>query len=121
MYSVYLGDRIVGSVELVRRGLYYNFSGNFRLPKNSIYRITVSDGEHNVDLGICVPCAGGFELKKTVPVKHFAGKSFSFRAELNSRTQEFIPVSEDKQIECLTNLRNAKFALCDGTAGIVFS
>ena len=63
------GDRLVGRVRAERQGLYYLFRCRCRLSGEAAFRLLVSCGEKQEDLGILVPMEGGFGLDTRRPVK----------------------------------------------------
>ena len=83
MFEIYMGTKAVGTARVSREGLYYRFDCTCKPPDSSLYRIWVTDGTGETDLGICVPDGGVYTLTKRLPVKGFRGETFSFSLRRN--------------------------------------
>lgn len=77
-YDVKFENRTVGSVSVVREGLYYRFSCQCNLTNAAVYRLVVSCNGRTTDIGICVPQVGGFGLQKRIPVKRVGEDRMQF-------------------------------------------
>ena len=66
-YEIRLGSSSVGCVTVERQGLYYRFHCQCNL--KGMYRLVVSCGGKQEDLGTLIPSGGVFGLEKRIPVK----------------------------------------------------
>ncbi len=119
MYEIIGSDIVVGTAQVKKEGLYYRFICNCTPPDKAIYRIYVSDGVNQWDLGICVPEDDGFVLKTRVPAKFFKIDNFSFSLIPVKSNQTLTPVETDKPFEELEKLKTARFLVENGQPGIV--
>ena len=119
-YSVSLGDRPVGKVEVRRKGLYYHFHCRCRLPEDSISRLCVSCGEERESLGILAPLDGGFGLDTKLPAKRFGpGKPvFSIMPNKQKSFGSFAPVYPEEPFSYMADLKRGYLSRQNGELGI---
>ena len=121
--NVSLDQRVVGTVEMQKKGLYYQLCCRCKLPAGKIYRLKAVCEHNTVDLGICVPFEDDFGVDKSVPVKCFDTKIVSFYLFANSgETNDiFIPLETEKPFSNLQNIMDAKFERRDGVPGLLLT
>ena len=68
-YSVTVCGKPAGTVKVLRKGLYYYFSCRCCLPGDIIYRLVVSCGTLQENLGILIPKDCGFGIDTKLSVK----------------------------------------------------
>ena len=125
MYEIVFGEKTVGKAVVTKEGLYYKISCLCKPPDKKLYRISVSDGIAEKDLGICVPDGTGFTLRASVPVKHLKGDSLLFtmvphdRKSTESEKQVGVPVQTGGAFHQLDKLQNARLRLINGQTVIV--
>ena len=117
MYQVYFGKIVVGTVQLIRNGLYYRVKCCCRFPQLGRYRIYAVSKNSKIDLGLCVPIDSGFGFNTSVKAKLFDSDEIRFEALLDEST--FIPVEMDQPFSFLTVLQHCRFAIYNGKAGII--
>lgn len=110
--------KAVGRARVRREGLYYCFS--CRCAGSGIFRIRVSRGGKEENLGIPLPENGGFVLETRLPVSRFPAGKFRFFVE-EQRREYFVPVVPGQPFDRLEQLKNARYAERDGIAGVMIS
>ena len=107
----------MGHARIQKEGLFYKFVCSCTPPDGSVYRISVSDGEHRRDLGICVPQGDVFTLIARVPCKCLNGESLQF--ELTDKKITAIPVRSGEPFAHLDQLETARFHEENGQTEII--
>ena len=120
MYSVYLGDNIVGKAQMLRKGLYYEIICRCSFEEVGHSRIYLAWDASQLDLGICAPFEGGFGFRTMVPAKTVGEGQLHFYATKQSTDRIFVAVYPDKPFSQLHRLRSARFALKNGQPGLIF-
>lgn len=120
-YDVLLGDQAIGKVHVGREGLYYRFSCRCELSGEVIYKLTVSCGEHEENLGILVPMGPGFGLETKLAAKRLGEGELRFRALPKRAGQqgEFVPVYPDEPFRYIARLKDAYLEKRNGQVGVV--
>ncbi len=125
MFEIYDKENCVGSAQIQQEGMYYRICCTCKIPKDGIHRIIVSDGENEVDLGICVPSGGKFMLTSRIPMKRLKGESRIFQLvkqgerSTNAVEKKEVPVEAGNPFLNLDELENAYFKSDDGNPVIV--
>ncbi len=125
MYEIVFGDKTVGKASVIKEGLYYKISCLCKPPDQKLYRIRVSDGMTEKDLGLCVPEENGFTLRASVPAKYLKGDSLLFtmvphdRKSTELEKQVGVFVQTGGSFSQLDKLRNARLRLINGQTMIV--
>lgn len=117
MYSINFNNEPVGKAQVKQEGLYYIIRCQCVVPDKDIYRIVVSDGENDVDLGICVPDGGRFVLTTRVAMKKLSGKHLKFMLSAN-HTSSF-PVENGETFDGLDKLEAARLQRRNGQLYVV--
>ena len=108
----------MGAANIKKEGLYYIIFCECTLPGEGIYRIVVSDGNSERNLGICVPTGNRFTLCARVPVKGLQEENLKFTlVPKDMRTS--CPVETNKPFEALDQLGSAYLAESRGEASII--
>ena len=120
-YSVLSGDEVIGKVFVQRQGLYYLVHCRCSLTGDVKYKLIASNGENNVDLGLCIPHIDGFGMDTRIPVKRLGEGELTFRLLPRHSKVEgaFIPVSPDEPFSYIRKLQQAHLAQQDGLVGII--
>ena len=119
IYSIQNDKSTVGSAEVYDEGLYYRIVCRCGQVCKHPNRIFVSGCNGTVDLGICLYDESGFYLRTRIPKKRIGGNNLSFYLsgpEKNGTV--FIPLDTDFSFPYLSKLKNARFAVKDGKAGV---
>lgn len=121
LYDIFRGSERIGKAEVTRHGLYYRFRCCCNLTGEVIYRIVVQCADATENLGIPLPCADAFVLDKRIPANRFSTETPMFFAVPRhpKRRDDWIPVKPDEPFSYLDQIRNARFVIRDGTAGVV--
>ena len=122
-YEIRLGSAVVGNAEVEKQGLYYRFSCRCRLTGKTMYRIVVSCGAGQVDLGVCIPMEGQFGVDRKLPCKHFGEgpPSFLLLPKHQCPRGKFVPVYPEEPFAYMSKLKDAFLEIRDGQAGIVIT
>lgn len=115
MFDILFENRVVGTAQVVRKGLYYRITCKCSFSDERHYRITLLCGEVCRDLGVCIP--SGFST--AIPAKSLSEENMRFQAVPDWGTGEFIEVNEAEPFCDLTQLRNARFRIKDGKRGVI--
>ena len=115
MFDILMDTKVVGSAELTKEGLYYRFFCTCKLPDDGIYRVTVSDGNHTKDLGICVPSG----MVTRIQQKYLQGEKLSFSLIPDKADENRIVVNTDTPFEKLDMLDSSHLRIADGRVEIM--
>ena len=120
-YEVVLGGTACGKVQVTRQGLYYRFVCRCRLSGDLLYRLRVSCGEKQEELGVLVPVDGGFGLDKRIPAKRLGEGVPEFRLYTKRDAVEgrFVPIIPEEPFSYIAKLKSAYLVQRDGQAGIL--
>ena len=120
-YPVMVGGKQAGKALVERIGLYYHFSCRCRLSGDSIYRLLVTCGAVQTNLGILVPSDGSFVRETKIPVKHIGeGElSFSLSPTQDIHSGTFVPIYPEEPFAYLAQLKEAFLVRRNGQVGII--
>lgn len=120
-YDVLLGDKPVGKAYVERKGLYYRIRCRCGLSGEVIYKVLVSCGGEQENLGILVPVGEEFGLDTRIPVKRLGEGSLSFRAmpRHSGLRGKFVPISPEEPFRYIARLKDAFLETRNGQIGIV--
>ena len=113
---MYLENEPVGYAAVRREGLYRHICCRCRIGGEGFFRLRMSDGTQEQDLGILVPEGDCFAVDTRV--KGNSG-DLSFRIVKPGREKLFIPVVEGGEFLHLDKLRRAEFEKRNGVCGVV--
>ena len=120
-YSVTVDGSHAGKVVIQKKGLYYHFSCRCCLPGDMLYRLVVSSGGIQENLGILVPKECGFGLDTQLPVKRI-GKgqpTFFLVPKQQSLSGIFIPIKPEEPFAYISRLKRSFLVLQNGESGII--
>jgi len=105
----------------MRQGLYYRFQCRCRVSRESMYRLMVSSGEKQENLGILLPMDGGFGLDTRLASKKLGqGKmSFFLLPGRESSAGNFVPIRPEEPFAYIARLKKAYLVRKNGQAGIL--
>ena len=120
-FAVTLGENPVGKVLVSRRGLYYSFCCRCDLKGDDIYRLAVTCGGVQQNLGVLVPQDGGFALERKVPVKQIGegDMTFTLMTKQSAVSERFVPISPEEPFAYISRLKESFLAVRKGQPGIV--
>ena len=119
MFDIYKDSKVVGTAQVQRKGLYYQFICSCKPPDKGIYRIWVSDGCDELDLGICVPEGDTYTLTKHLPVKLLKGETFNFTLQSKDWKKTGSTPESEKLFPHLDMLEQAKLSEVNGQEMII--
>lgn len=113
---VYLGNKAVGKVRIVRQGLYYVFFCRCQLTGDIICRLHVSCGTCQVDLGILVPVDSGFGLETKIPAKRLCEGEMAFHLTPGHCTAgvKYVSIYPDEPFHYIRALKTAFLSRSSG-------
>ena len=120
-YEVFLGEQTVGTVDVVREGLYLRFSCRCRPVDREVIRLWMSCGEREMDLGLCVPMDEEFGTEKSIPIRQCGTgmPMFFLRHKDDTRRGKFIPLSPEEPFRYIHRLERAFLERRGERVGIV--
>ncbi len=118
-HPIYYNYKIVGNAEITKTGMFYLIACACNLPMNEQYRIQLFCNDLKKDLGLCVPSEKGIGLKVRLPMKHFTGDNLQFYVSCEEARDNWYPVSENTECECICQLSNAVFRIKNGQPGLL--
>lgn len=118
IYDITKNGQAVGTAAVEKDGLYYRFTCRCR--GSGIFHLRVSRGGKEESLGIPVPEGGEYRLRTRIPVSRFPAGEFRFFVE-EPKKETFVPVIPGQPFPYLSKLKNARYALRNGTAGVILS
>ena len=116
-YDVFLDGKCVGGVKVTKSGLYYLLSCRCCLPKRGPYKIVLSSGEKEYDLGLCVPVDGALGMNTRITSKNISSGDWKFRAAPRNN-EVFVPIETGSVFPYIYALRRARFAVENTVAGL---
>ena len=120
-YDIFMGGQAVGIARVSREGLYYRFFCSCQLTGEIVYRITVTIGKQEENLGIPVPKEGIFYLNSRVPAKRFEKGNPIFRIlpKHEPVSGRFVPIFPDEPFAYLSRLKDAYLEVKNNQIGVV--
>lgn len=120
-YDIYLGRDVIGEANVMRQGLYYQFSCRCKLGHDVIYRLSVSCGGHHENLGVLVPMGDMFGLHTKLAVKRLGEGPLLFRVLPKHQTVagQFIVIRPEEPFAYITRLQEAFLECRNGQVGVM--
>ena len=103
--DVRLGERTVGRVQVQTQGLYYVVTCRCGLSGDTVWRLQVSCGDRQSDLGVLVPEGDSFCLTTRRPVKSIG---------------EFAPIYPEEPFSYIQRIKDAFLEERNGQLGAVW-
>ena len=120
-HEVFLGDRPVGKLQIIKQGLYYRLICRCRIPEDGIYRLFVVTGKGRENLGVVVPEDGGFVLDRKIPVRQLADcTGFLLSARSGEDDGKFVPIYPEEPFSYLAHLESAFLGVQNGQIGAMW-
>lgn len=119
-YEVYLGSEQVGKVQVIRQGLYYRFLCRCCVAQGRMYRLLISLGDKQENLGILLPLDGGFGLDTRLASKKLGNRKFKFYLlpGETSVSGNFVPICPEEPFSYISRLKKAYLVRKNGQIGI---
>ena len=120
-YSVYLGDKSVGTAQIRRQGLYYCISVRCKLPGDTMYQVDLQCDTQIEKLGVMIPMKDGFGLDTRIPAKKLGRGEpmFSVQPRHGSMPGKYIPLSPEEPFRYLSRLKQSYLERRNGKVGII--
>lgn len=128
-YDVMLNGEPVGTVRLIKQGLYYAVQCRCCVASREIYRLYAHCGADRIRLGVPVPQGNGLVLETKIPAKKLNTQSVEFYIESDTVRQQtearsddprkFITVYPDEPFAYLAKLKNSYMETRNGKPGIM--
>lgn len=118
-YKVRLEEKEIGTVQVNRKGLYYQITCSVNIPKGCYYHLFAVSDKDEFDLGLCVP-GDQYGFTTNQPVKKFTSDEYTFILS-KKKNDHCVPVFADKPFLYLHKLHSGRYMVCDGIPSIVFS
>lgn len=108
-YGIWLGKEQVGKAFVERKGLYYEFFCRCHISSEVICRVSLSCGSSHENLGILMPCAEEYTLKKKIPVKQLGvgEPRFWITPKQTQMNEVLVDVYPEEPFRYLSKLQNA--------------
>ncbi len=119
-YDVALGNQIIGSVRVIREGLYYHFCCVCCLSGDVMYQLTAVCNGKEISLGVCVPVPGGFGVDTRIPVKAVGEGDFSFYAvpKHSNLRGKFVAIRAEEPFAYIDRLMQSRLMIQNGDVGV---
>lgn len=119
-FSVSIGGNAVGKVTVRTIGLYYQFLCRCHLSGEIIYRLKVTCGSIQQNLGILVPESEGFILNTKVAIKRIGEGEMSFTlvSQQEKERGTFIPICPEEPFSYISRLKESFLIRQNGCLGI---
>lgn len=118
-YKVNFGEKQVGTVEIMRTGLYYEVHCFCCRCTDQMVELIAEREGFRENLGLLLPVEGGLDLKMRTPVKRMGEKALSFSLHLRHGEEEkLVEVAADAPFAYLQQLENAHLVFKQGKAMI---
>lgn len=120
-YPITVNGEHAGKVSVQRSGLYFHFSCRCCLSGDMMYRLFLTCGSVQENLGILVPMDGSFVLHTKLPAKRLGEgeMSFSLIPKQEAQTKNFVPISPEEPFAYLSRLKESFLVLRNGQPGIL--
>ena len=120
-YSVSMGTREVGKVQVLKEGLYCRVICHAELYGSVMYRLAVLTGNRRENIGILAPVDGGYGLDRKIPRSRLPSDDLEFLLlpAHDKADGRFQPISPQEPFQYLDQLKNAYLQIEKGRMGIV--
>lgn len=120
MYEVLWKGSPVGKATIAKEGLFYRVVCNCYLPREGTYRVKITDGNNECNLGICVPDGNMYSCTARVSCKRFNGNSFSFVLTAPEDNLS-VPIGSGTPFMYLDRLSTARLQFTNGQPNIIIA
>ena len=97
-YDILYDGKVIGTAQMEKCGLYYQFSCRCHLPDEGMYRIHVVYEDAREDLGICVPIDGAFGMDKKIAAKYLGKGDPYFELHPKDWKQQIATETEPEKV-----------------------
>ena len=108
-YQVYDENVVVGKVQIIRQGLYYQIICRCSPGDDMVRRLYADQDGTRENLGVLVPEGDGFLLDRKIPVKKLSGERVRFVLSTagTKRAGKLVPVCPEEPFLYIDRLKNA--------------
>ena len=119
-YGVTCSGIPCGKVSVRQQGLYYHVHCRCKVVREDIYRLILTSGDHQENLGILIPEGDSFVLSRKIPAKQFPEGEWLFRivSKEISASGCFVPISPDEPFAYISRLKDSFLVYHNGQPGI---
>ena len=119
-YSVTRKGKACGKVSVKKQGLYYRFQCRCMIDDQDIYRLNLTCGDFQKNLGVLVPAGDSFELTARIPVKQLPEGDWIFliQSRLSPPEETFVPISPEEPFAYISRLKDSFLTHQNGQPGI---
>ena len=119
-YDVIFGNTAVGTVSLMKQGLYCKIQCKCTLLAAGIHKLFLRCYDTDRNLGVLIPDGKYLALETTIPSKYidFACPMFFIAGAPKKQEGEFIPLVPDTEFAYIAQLENGRFEIRDGKQGV---
>ena len=120
-YPVLLGTKNMGSVQVEKQGLYWQFSSRCDLSGEVMYDLVACAGDQRIKIGLLSPYRGKYTLQAKLPVKRFTQEipHFCLQARHEATNDGFVPLKPEMPFAYIHRLEEAYLAVKQGQIGLV--
>ena len=120
-YQIMLGDKAIGTAQVIREGLYYRIRCQCELSGETIFRVVVRCAQQEENLGILAPNGSRFGLETRLAAKKLGKPPFRFSVVPKERSVKgcFVPLSAEEPFRYIARLKDAYLENRNGRIGIV--
>lgn len=118
-----MGDTLIGTAQVERRGLYYHIQVRCELAGGVMHKVLMCCDGREENLGILFPVDGKFGLSTRIPVKRIGEGKIIFRIlpRHGSLSGRFVPLSPQEPFQYITRLKDSFLERRGNTTGIVIN
>ena len=119
-YSVTRKGKPCGKGSGRKQGLYHLFDCRCLLDCNEIYRLNLTCGDFQKDLGILVPTEGTFGIHTKIPSKQLREGEWGFCVIIKKENPAecFVPISPEEPFTYISRVKASFLIYQNGQAGI---
>ena len=119
-YSVTCSGIPCGKVSVRQQGLYYHIHCRCKVEREDVYRLILTSGDRQENLGILIPEGEAFVLSRKIPVKQFTEGEWFFRIVPKEIfvSGSFVPISPDEPFAYISQLKDSFLIYQNGQPGI---
>ena len=120
-YSVSVGGKEAGKVQVVKDGLYYRVSCRAQLYGSVMYRLAAVTEGRRENLGILAPVGGGYGLDRKIPCSHLnlEGLEFLLLPSHEPMEGKFVPMSPEEPFQYLEKLKDVYLKRQNDRIGVI--
>lgn len=122
-FDIQLQNAAVGFAEIAKSGLYYTIHCTCYIPDKDIYKVQLSTNNQQINLGVCIPKAGCFQLEKRIPIKqiHLENAGFQLVKSSGNGINQIVAIDPNMPFPEAERIKSGRFFSQNGNAVIKLS